>query len=112
MWAQVINAALGIWLVVAPAVLGYGAPARTNDRIFGPVIATFAVIACWEATRPVGRWNVPLGVWLLLAPWVLDYSVTAAIVNSLAVGALVTGLGFVRGTVTGRYGGGWSVLWN
>ena len=111
MWAQVINAALGVWLMAAPSVLGYGAPARTNDQIVGPVITTFAVIAWWEATRPVRLWNLPLGVWLLLAPWVLGYGATGAIVNSLIVGALVIGLARVQGTVEGQFGGGWSALW-
>ncbi len=111
MWAQIINAALGIWLMAAPAVLNYGDPAMTNVRIFGPLIATFAIISWWENTRPVARWNFPLGLWLLLAPWVLGYGATAPTVNSLLVGVLVMGLSLVLGTVEGRYGGGWSVLW-
>ena len=112
MWAQIINAALGIWLMAAPAVLAYGDPAATTDRIFGPVIATFAVIAWWEATRPTRTWNMPLAAWLLLAPWVLGYDAVAATVNSLLVGVLVLGLSFVQGTIEERYGGGWSALWH
>ncbi len=112
MWAQIINAALGIWLMAAPAVLGYGAPASDNDWIFGPVIATFAIIAWWEATRPVARWNLPLGLWLLLAPWVLGYAATAAIVNSMVVGLLVAVPSTRTGQVKKSYGGGWSVLWS
>ncbi len=110
MWAQVVNAGLGLWLLVAPAVLDYGLPAETNDRIIGPVIATFAVVAWWEATRPVRWWNLPLGGWLLVAPWILGYG-TISTLNSLAVGGLVIGFASVRGTVEGRYGGGWSALW-
>lgn len=111
MWAHLINAALGVWLMVAPPVLNYAPPAQTNDRILGPVIATFAVVAWWEATRPVGRWNLPLGVWLVLAPWVLGYGSTAAVLNSTIVGVLVTGLSLVQGSIEGTYGGGWSALW-
>ena len=111
MWAQIINAVLGIWLMAASAVLGYGAPAQTNDRIIGPVVATFAIVACWEATRPVRRINILLGLWLLAAPWVLGYGAGPAMFNTLAVGLLVTALSFIKGTVQGRYGGGWSALW-
>lgn len=111
MWAHVINAALGLWLMIAPPVLSYGVPAQTNDRILGPVIATFAVVAWWEATRAVGHWNLPLGLWLLIAPWALGYETTIAIANSLVVGALVAGLSLVRGSIEGRYGGGWRALW-
>jgi hypothetical protein len=99
--------------MAAPAVFGYSAPAAHNDRILGPVIATFAIISWWEATRPVARWNLPIGLWLLLAPWVLGYGTTAATLNSLAVGVLVAGLALVQGEYDpGKYGGGWSVLWS
>src|SRR5690606_3775586 len=111
MWAQVINALLGVWLMAAPAVLGYGAPAATNDRIVGPVAASFAVIAWWQATRPT-RWvNLPLGLWLVAAPFVLGYDATAPLVNSLVVGAALAALSLVRGTVDARFGGGWRAVW-
>lgn len=111
MWAQVVNAVLGLWLMAAPAVLEYGGVAQTNDRILGPVIATFAVIAWWEATRAVRLWNLPLGVWLLLSPWILGYETSVAMLNSVGVGLLVSGLACIQGTVEGTYGGGWSALW-
>ncbi|HLT46676.1 MAG TPA: SPW repeat protein [Rubricoccaceae bacterium] len=111
MWAQVVNALLGVWLMAAPAVLGYGAPAAVNDRIVGPVAASFAVIAWWQATRPA-RWvNLPLGLWLIAAPFVLGYGATAPLVNSLAVGAALAALSLVRGTVDKRFGGGWRAVW-
>jgi len=113
MWAQVINAILGIWLMAAAAILGY-ADAKTitnNEHILGPVIASFAIISWWEATRVVRLYNVPLGLWMLLAPWVLGFDNTAATVNSMLVGALVTGLSFVKGKIEETYGGGWSAVW-
>jgi hypothetical protein len=111
MWARILNAALGIWLMAAPAVLGYSAPAETNDRILGPVIATFAIVAISGATRPVRRVNTVAGGWLLLAPWVLGYGAGAATVNDMLVGAVVVGASLVKGKVTDRFGGGWSALW-
>ena len=107
-----IVAALGIWLMAAPAVIGYGEPLATSDRIFGPVIATFAVVAWWEATRSVGKWNAPLGLWVLVAPWVLGADGTWAVVNGMAAGALVMALSLVKGKVEKTYGGGWSSLWS
>jgi hypothetical protein len=52
MWAQCLNAMLGIWLMAAPTILGYGGPARTNHQIVGPLAVSCAVIALWEVTRP------------------------------------------------------------
>ncbi|MCB0107777.1 MAG: SPW repeat protein [Caldilineaceae bacterium] len=109
MIARVVNVLLGIWLMAAPNLLGYGTPASTNDRIVGPLIITFATVAMWEATRSV-RWaNLPLGLWLLLAPWLLAYSSTA-LINSMTVGLVVALLSLVHGEISGRYGGGWRSL--
>jgi hypothetical protein len=96
--------------MASPSLLDYGDPARTSDHIAGPLIATFACVAVWEATRGV-RWvNVLLGLWLLAAPWLLGYE-QSALINSLACGALVVGLSLVHGTARHRLGGGWSALW-
>jgi hypothetical protein len=111
MWARLVNAALGLWLMAAPAVLGYGNPAQFNDRIAGPLAVTCAVIAIWGATRPLRRGNLAIGLWLLLAPFVLGYGATAPTVNSLAVGAVLAALSFVKGDLENRFDGGWSMLW-
>lgn len=111
MWGQMINAGLGIWLMGAPAILSYAEPARTNDHIVGPLVATFATIAVWEVTRPL-RWvNLLLGVWLLIAPLALGYGPGASTLNSLAVGAIVAVLAAFPGKIAQRFGGGWSSLW-
>jgi hypothetical protein len=110
MWAQLLGALLGVWLMAAPAVLGYGAPAATADRIAGPLAAMFGVVAASEVTRGVRRANLPVGLWLLAAPWVLGYP-TPAMLNSIGVGLLLAVLSFVRGTVRERFGGGWTSLW-
>ena len=109
MWPRIANAALGLWLMVAPAVLDYGGAARANDRIVGPVAASLAVIAISPVTRPLRWGTVALGVWLLIAPWLLAYD-AASRVNSLAVGVGLIGFGLIRGPATQRLGGGWSAL--
>jgi hypothetical protein len=110
MGPQLINVALGLWLTAAPEVLGYGNPARTNDWVVGPITATIACIALWEATRGVRWWNVPVGAWLIVAPVILGYS-TLPFVQSLLIGAAVTGLSFLGGRTRKSFGGGWRSLW-
>lgn len=111
MWSHALSAALGIWLMVAPAVLGYSGAAQTNDRILGPLITSCAIIAWWEITRGL-RWiNVLLGFWLLVAPWLLGYGTSLAGINSMITGALLAGLSFVKGKTDKRFGGGWRALW-
>jgi SPW repeat len=110
-WAQIINAILGVWLMAAPAVLGYTGLASTQDRIIGPLAVSCAVIALWEVTRPMRWGNLALGAWLLVAPWVLAYGWTPT-VNSSTVGVLLILFALVRGEVRQqRFGGGWSALW-
>lgn len=110
MWPQVINVALGLWLMAAPAVLGYGKPAATSDHIAGPLAATFACIAIWEVTRGV-RWiNVSIGVWVALAPWILGSS-GAGQLNGVLTGIAIAGLSCLGGKIEQSFGGGWSALW-
>jgi hypothetical protein len=114
---RLVNAALGIWLMAAPAVLGYsttGSAAGSVDRTVGPLVASTAIAAIWPEIRPL-RWvNVVLGGWMVVAPlvlgWFVDYP-TVAVVNSIVVGAAVTGAAFVRGPVDARFGGGWRSVW-
>jgi hypothetical protein len=110
MWARIAVTLLGVWLMAAPAILGYGTPASTVDRILGPLAASLAVVAMAEATRPVRHANLLLGLLLVVAPWVLGYPGTAAL-NSVAVGLAIGVLSRVRGSVKERFGGGWSAVW-
>jgi hypothetical protein len=110
MWAQLVNVALGLWLMAAPSVLAYGDPARTNDWVVGPLAATFACIALWEATRTVRWWNLPLGAWLVVAPLILGYE-AVPLVHSLAAGLVMIGMSCVRGASRKTFGGGWVSLW-
>ncbi len=111
MWGQIINALLGLWLMATPGILGFEKLIADNNHITGPVIATFAITAIFDCTRPVRKFNILPGIWLLAAPWVLGYDNTTAIVNDMLVGALVIGFSFVKGHVDEKFGGGWSGLW-
>jgi len=111
MLAQILNAILGIWVMIAPSIWGFDKIVADNDHITGPIIATFAITAFFECTRPVRRFNILAGFWLLAAPWVLGYNATPAIINDMGVGALVIGFSFVPGNVKSSFGGGWASLW-
>lgn len=83
---------LGIWLVLAPSVLGYASPtARVNDVAVGIAVA---VVAVASVALPALRFlHSALGAWLLLAPWLLAYGHDVhATVNDLMLGLLVLGL--------------------
>jgi hypothetical protein len=108
MWAQVLSAFVGFWLMAAPSVLDYGRPMATSDWIFGPLIASFALVAAWEVTRAL-RWaNVVLAAWLVLSPFVLGNLTTIA--NHVVSGILVGSLALVPGQRKHSFAGGFRSL--
>ena len=111
MFPRIVNILIGIWLMIAPAVLGYEGSAAKNSWIVGPLAASVAIIAIWETTRSLRYLNVLLGLWLLLAPWVLQFESTRALWISLIAGVVMIAVALVRRPIQQRIGGGWSVLW-
>lgn len=109
MAARLVNILIGIWLMAAPAVLGYGDPAAAIDRIAGPTVAAIAMVAISGATRPLRWLNLLIGLWLVAAPLVLGYDLEPFL-NSTACGLAVAALSAVRGKVTNSFAGGWSSL--
>jgi hypothetical protein len=76
-WTSGINIIAGLWLIIAPFLLGYDAiqAALWNDVIVGIIVAAFAVA---RVARPLMNpglsWiNALLGLWLIVAPFVLAY---------------------------------------
>jgi hypothetical protein len=105
-----ITIAAGVWLMFAPAVLGYGDPAAANDRLVGPAVAGTAFVALWEVVRSV-RWiALPFGLWLALAPFVLGYSETAATVSSVVAAVVIVASTPPSPGDPSRFAGGWLSL--
>ncbi len=111
MWAHLIIALVGAWIMTAPAALKYeGSALAVSDRVVGPLIVTFGVICIWECTRGMRWLNTALGCWLIAAPWTLPATADAAI-SAVASGVIVAGLSLVRGRRRHSFGGGWLSLW-
>lgn len=101
---------LGLWLMMAPAILGYEGAARTNGRAAGPIMIAVAIISTFGAMRPLRRINVLIALWLAVAPWLLSFTTTAR-VNTLLVALALLAVSVVGGEDVGSYGGGWRSLW-
>jgi hypothetical protein len=109
MWPHFLCTAIGVWLMAAPQMLGYGGAAETNDHIVGPLIVTFSCSAAFQSVRGL-RWvSAGLGAWLLVAPLVLGYE-REPLINSMLAGGAVLLLSLIRGPMTQRFGGGWAAL--
>jgi hypothetical protein len=108
MWTQLASALFGIWLVVAPAALGYGGSLSTSDRIVGPLVATFALIAASEVMRSVRRVNLVLAGWVFVSPVALGRVEGAG--HHFVVAIAVAALSSVRTPARHSCGGGWMSL--
>lgn len=95
-WASGINLIAGLWLIIAPWVLGYATGRSvTNNVVVGVVVAVLAAIRFFGAYRAAGiSWiNVLLGLWMIVAPWVLHDVVSAAYWNDVIVGIIIAVFG-------------------
>jgi hypothetical protein len=92
-----INIVAGLWLIIAPFVLGYAAvqAAVWNDIVIGVAVAIMAIVRVTQPARYEGlSWvNVVLGVWLILAPFMLGYArIQPAVWNDVLMGLVVLAL--------------------
>jgi uncharacterized membrane protein len=103
-WNLMVCAAVGVWLIVAPSVLGLSGHAVPNSTLTGALVATFAVIGFGEAARPARLVNVLVGLWLVISPLVLWDDTADLRWPEAAAGVAVILLSIRRGPVEGRYG--------
>lgn len=105
--ARLTAVAAGVWLVVAPALLGHESTALgDSDRIVGPVAAALALVAAWAVLDAV-RWaTLPCAAWAVASPWLLGAD-AAGTVSSTAAGAIIAATTFVGAPEEQRLGGGW-----
>jgi len=103
-WNLLLSAALGLWLMASPAVLGSDGAAADSSHLAGALVVTVAVIAMGEVVRAARFVNVAFGAWIVVAPWLFGGATTAAALNGVIVGAAIILLSVPRGPVRERYG--------
>jgi len=97
MRAGSLNILAGIWLIIAPFVLGYSnvVQAQWNDIVLGAVIAALAALgALIKSTVIWTSWIiVALGFWLIVAPFILSYPLAISRWNDIVLGLVVIVIG-------------------
>ncbi|MGV8083794.1 MAG: SPW repeat protein [Coriobacteriia bacterium] len=96
-WASSLNVLAGIWLVIAPFILGFtsSASAMWNSIAVGAVVVVLAAIRAFNPDEREGiSWvNVVLGLWMVVSPYVLNYTnVSSAQTNALITGVIILAL--------------------
>ena len=89
-FASGFNVLAGIWLIIAPWVLGYAVlqGAVWNDVIIGIAVFVLACVRVFAAARfaSISWINFVLGAWLIIAPFVISYGVGGGDVGAGAAG--------------------------
>jgi hypothetical protein len=86
-----LNIVAGIWLIIAPWVLGYsGRDPRWNDVVFGIIVGILALVRATGAYREewLSWMNAAIGVWLFIAAFTIDHTARASW-NDIILGIIV-----------------------
>jgi hypothetical protein len=100
----VMSAALGVWLMAAPALLGVTGTTANSHHLAGALVVTWSVIAFGEVARPTRWLNIPTGFWIVVAPWLLSGGTEVSRWSDLAAGVLIIALSLRRGRINERFG--------
>lgn len=103
-WNLPLCAALGVWLMAAPAALDTSGAAAAVDHLAGALVVTWAVIAFGEIVRPARLLNVLMGMGIVAAPWLLAGDTEFSRWNDVIVGVALMVLSVPRGHVEERFG--------
>jgi hypothetical protein len=91
--ASGINILAGLWLIIAPFLLGYSdlIEPTWNDILVGVAVVIVAGVKMSKPLSAAGiSWvNVILGVWLIVAPFVLAYEAQNARWNDVVLGCII-----------------------
>lgn len=104
-WNLFLVLFLGVWIMMAPAILGYEGAVADSDNLVGALIVTFAVISMSEVARSVRFINFAFGGWMIAAPFVLGAESSAAMWNDVLAGAVLIALSIPKGDIGDDKGG-------
>ena len=94
-WQDLVNAVLGVWVIVSPWVLGFegASMAMSNAVIVGIALVATALGAVF-VPRAWEEWTeAALGLWLVVSPWILGFSGhREALLSMMIAGLAVIGL--------------------
>jgi hypothetical protein len=90
-WQDPVNAAIGLWLVISPWVLGFqnNSPALSNALIIGMALLGTALGAIY-LPQAWQEWSeAALGAWLLASPWVVGFEPIYAATANVAIAGMI-----------------------
>lgn len=103
-WNLLLAAALGVWVIATPDVLGSGGVAADSSHVAGALVVVVALVATADVARASIWLNVLLGAWIAVAAWLLDGASSTAQWSDTATGIAIALLALPRPPLRERYG--------
>jgi hypothetical protein len=103
-WTLATTAVLGLVLVFAPAVLGFGKAAADVAQFGGLLAVTFSVIAMGEPLRALRFANIVVGLVVAILTWTIGDASVAAKLLVTVLTTVIALLSVRRGPKKERYG--------
>lgn len=103
-WTLIASAAVGLWLMCAPALFQTVGRAADSSHLVGAVVLTVSVISMAEVLRAGRYLNVLLGFGIIALPLLISGLGPAAQWSHAAAGLLLVLLSIRRGPVKQKYG--------
>jgi hypothetical protein len=103
-WTLVVSAALGVWLMLAPAMMGTEGAVANSNFLVGALVITVSVVALGEVARTCRLCNILLGAWVVLSPLILSGGGSGEVVSATVVGLALILLSIPKGSIRERYG--------
>ena len=107
--ARICAAAIGVWLMAAPANIAANPAQATSMHVTGPIVVALALAAAAPALDWLRWLLIPAGGWLIVAPWILGANGTGVATGAIA-GALLIMLACRARRQAPRRGGGWRAV--
>ena len=108
-WQDVVNALLGVWLVLSPWIVGFqGERTPTANAVVVGVALIAAALGAMIVPRAWEEWiECALGVWLVISPWVLGFSTMRDPMLSTVISGIVVAVLALWTLTTDKDYSGW-----
>ena len=103
-WTLVASTAMGLWLMLAPWLIGVSGEVASSTQIAGALSITVSVVVMAEVARAGRFLIVPLGLWISATPWLYDGASLLFTANNIVIGLALIAVCIPKGRIKERYG--------
>ncbi len=103
-WNLCVSAALGVWMMAVPDVLGDRGLVADVDHLAGALVTVASVVAFGEPVRVVRWLNILFGLLIAGTPFIASGDTAAGWINDVIAGLAIIALSIRRGPISESFG--------